>query len=383
MEQTFRICRVHGIEIGANWSLLVIAWLITWGLAAGVLPEAVPGASTVAYWSTAILAAALFFASLVAHELSHAVVARRHGVEVSQITLWMFGGVAKMADDDPDPSTELRVGAIGPLTSLGAAAVAALVAAGLGLVGPFELVSASLWWLAWINALLAVFNMLPAFPLDGGRVLRALLWRRWGDKVRATQTAGATGEAFGYGLVALGLLASLGGAFVSGLWFVFLGWFLLSAARAEAAVVTRHELLDGVLAADVMTPNPVVVGPELTIAELVEDHILRDRHTAYPVVAPTGQVLGLVTLEHVRRVPAAERTRRTVAEVGHRLSQIPRCQVDRPVVELIGELATSRVGRALVFDGSDLVGIISRTDLVQALHLRTELGVRAPAPAGA
>jgi Zn-dependent protease len=370
MEQTVRLGRIRGIDIGANWSLLVIAWLITWGLADGVLPEAVPGRSTLAYWGVGIFASVLFFASLVLHELSHALVARRHGVEVKRITLWLFGGVAQLESDNPDPATEMRVGVVGPVVSLAIGGFVAVLAAALQPVEPFAIVAASLWWLAAINILLGLFNLAPAFPLDGGRVLRALLWRHWGDRVRATVAAARAGEVVAYVLVLLGVLEITGGALIGGIWFVFLGWFLLSAARAESAVVTRDVLLAGVTAKDVMTPHPMVAPAHLTVERFIDDVLFRHRHSAYPVVDPGGYPVGLVTLDRVRRVDPALRPVTMISTIAHDLAEVPRCQADDALTDVIAALGPSPVGRLLVFDGADLVGILAPGDIVRAIELR-------------
>jgi Zn-dependent protease len=189
----------------------------------------------------ALLTTAGFYAGLIAHELSHAVVAQRHGVLVKGIVLWMFGGVAQLEGDTPDARAELRVAAAGPATSLGIAGVTALVAWLLGVIGASSLMVAAVWWLAGINALLAAFNLLPAFPLDGGRILRAALWHRWSDRMKATAVAAKVGQVVGYGLIAIGILEFLagGGAF-GGLWLALVGWFITGAARQQNERVSER-----------------------------------------------------------------------------------------------------------------------------------------------
>jgi len=374
VESNIRLFRLRGVEIGANWSLLVIAWLITWGLAGTVLPAAVPDRPALAYWATALITAALFFASLITHEMGHAIVARRHGVQVEQITLWLFGGVAKLQSDDPDPAAELRVGAVGPMVSLGIGLVAGVAAVAIGTVDALELQAAALLWLSWINVLLAVFNILPAFPLDGGRVLRAALWQRWDDRVRATVAAAKVGEAFAYGMIFLGFLAFAGGAWLSGVWFAFLGWFLLLAARAEAMVVTQQDALDGLTVAELMTHDPVVAPAQISVTELIDDYLFRFRHSAYPVVDDLGRPVGLVTLERLRTVPPAARSTTDVRAIAFAMDEVPCRQANEPALDLLAELARSRPGRALVLDGTHLVGIVSKTDIVRILDLRAALG---------
>jgi Zn-dependent protease len=234
MNESLHFGRVGGIRIGANWSLFPIFFLIAWSLAVVLLPAAAPGFTGSAYWFFALLTAAAFYASLLAHELSHAFVARRHGVSVRGIVLWLFGGVAQLEGDMPDARSELQVAAAGPAMSLGIAAVAAAVAWFLGFIGASPIMVAAVSWLAGINALLAAFNLLPAFPLDGGRILRAVLWRRWSDRVRATAVAAKVGQIAGYGLIAVGVVEFLaGGGALGGIWLALIGWFITVAARQQ------------------------------------------------------------------------------------------------------------------------------------------------------
>jgi|SRR5436305_534922 Zn-dependent protease len=244
MSESLHLGRIGGIRIGANWSLLPILFLISWSLAVVLLPAAAPGFTGWGYWFFALLTAAAFYASLLAHELSHAFLARRHGVAVRGIVLWLFGGVAQLEGDTPDARSELQVAAAGPATSLGIAAIAAVLAWLLDLVGASSLMVAAASWLAGVNALLAVFNLLPAFPLDGGRILRALLWRRWSDRLRATAVAAKVGQIAGYGVIAVGALEFLvGGGALGGIWLALVGWFITVAARQQnERVIARGAL---------------------------------------------------------------------------------------------------------------------------------------------
>jgi Zn-dependent protease len=241
MNESFHLGRIGGIRIGLNWSLLPIFLLIAWSLAVVMLPAAAPGFTGWGYWFFALLTAAAFYASLLAHELSHAFVARRHGVSVSRIVLWLFGGVAQLEGDTPDARAELQVAAAGPAMSLGIAGVAAVLAWLLDLIGASPLMVAAVSWLAGINALLAAFNLLPAFPLDGGRILRAFLWRRWADRVRATAVAAKVGQVAGYGLIVVGAVEFLaGGGALGGIWLAVIGWFITVAARQQTEQVMKR-----------------------------------------------------------------------------------------------------------------------------------------------
>ncbi len=373
MEETLPLGRVAGVRIGANWSLLVVFWLIAWSLADSGLPHAAPHHSSAAYWIAGVATAVVFYACLLAHELAHAVVARRSGIVVEGIVLWLFGGVSRLKGEAATARTELRVALAGPATSLalGLAFWAVTVAIG----GRGSLVAAATGWLGWINAILAVFNLAPAFPLDGGRVLRALLWQRSGDRPAATAAAGRAGEAFAYLLVAFGLLAFFGGAGIGGLWLVFLGWFVLLAARSEAASSALASELAGVTAADVMTPHPIVAPAAVTVERLLDEWVYPNHCSTFPIVDAGGQLVGLVTLRRLKRVPAHYRATATAAEVACPLAEVVTCSPEEPLIPVIRRMAASSDQRALVLDGGELVGIISPTDVTRA-HERAQLGRR-------
>lgn len=380
MERDVRLGRIAGIEVGLNWSLLVVFWLIAWSLASGVFPELYPGQEATAYWIAAVVAAVVFFGSLLAHELGHALLARRKGVTVDGITLWLFGGVARLRGETMDPGAELRITAIGPGISLAAAVLFALIAFGLLALDAPELVVGVPVWLAIINASLAVFNLLPAFPLDGGRVLRAWLWRRRNDRVSATRTAAAVGRAFGYGMIALGLLEFALVASIGGLWFVFLGWFLLGAARAEESQTLLRAALRDVRAGHIMSTDPVSVPAWLSVQSFIDDYAMVQRFTSYPVEDDGGSVVGLVTLARVKAVPPDARDRTTVGEIACPLEEVVTVALDEPAVRLLERMQECEDGRALVFDEGRVVGIVSPRDVQRALELAGLRGGSAGTP---
>ncbi len=268
MTPTFRLGRVRGIELAANWSVVVIAGLLTWGLAVNVLPAADPGRPAAAYWIVALVAAVCFFAALLAHELSHSLMARRHGVEVRQITLWLLGGVSQLEGPSPNARAELQIAVVGPLTSLALGVAAGSLALVTGLDPGLDLLSGALWWLALINLVLGVFNLVPAFPLDGGRVLRAVLWSRWDDEDRATAAAARAGRGFGLTLVAGGLALLVFGQPLDGIWFALIGWFLVTASASEAEATGHRHALRGATVETVMTSHPVVVAASVPVTAL-------------------------------------------------------------------------------------------------------------------
>jgi Zn-dependent protease/predicted transcriptional regulator len=369
MNETLRLGHIAGIRIGVNWSVLVIFTLILVGLAAGRFPLDYPGLDPVAYAVAGGVAAVVFFLSLLAHEMAHAIVARRNGIAVEGITLWLFGGVAKLLGEADDPAADLRIAGVGPLVSLvlGAGfAVLALAASGLGLEG---LPVGVLGWLAVINVVLAVFNLVPAAPLDGGRILRALLWRRRGDRTSAAITAARAGRTFGFVLVGLGLLEIILVPGFAGLWFVLIGWFIVTAAGAEEQYARVQGALAGVRVGDVMTRDPVAVPPTLLVSDLLDDYIWRNRFSAFPVVDPYGHVHGLVTLNRLKEVPPERRGQLTVSDIACPLDEVPQATSEQYLLDLLIEMQGGEDGRALVMDAGRLVGIVSPRDVARMLEL--------------
>jgi Zn-dependent protease len=378
MHESIRLGTLRGIAIGCNWSVLAIAALIAWGLADGYLPEAAPGYSGVEYWAIAAFAVVLFFGSLLAHELSHSLVAQRRGVQVDSITLWLFGGVARLRGEAPTPRAELAIASAGPAMSLSATLVFGGAAAALAGIGAPELVYATFGWLALINGILALFNLAPAAPLDGGRILHAIVWGLTDDRHRATRVASGAGRVFGYLLIGIGV-ASIMGGYIGGAWFALIGWFVITAANAEAT----HALLEGALAGvrvrDVMTPNPVVVRADHAIDVLLEQAFLRHHCSSFPVVDEHGQVLGLLTLRRVRHVPQEDRVLRTAREIAIPLDQLAIVHPDDRIVEVLehADPDAGGDGRMLVFDADHLVGIVSPNDVNRAVQLAALRGERA------
>ncbi len=368
MEETFRIGRFAGIRVGVNWSVLVVFWLIVWGLASR-LPADYPGHAEETYWLAGAVAALVFYGALLAHELGHALTARRRGIPVEGITLWLFGGVTRMRAEATSPAGALRVALVGPLVSLAAAGLFGVLVLALDSVGAPALVEGMARWLARINLLLAAFNLVPAAPLDGGRVLQAVLWWRWGDRVAASVTAAQAGRAFGYVLVGLGLLDVLAGTGLGGLWFVFLGWFLVAAARTEQDSAEARVGLQGVRVADIMTADPVVVPGWLTVDAFVEDYALPHRLSAFPVRSFDGALSGLVTLDAVKRVPPNQRGAVRVEDLMVPVEHVAIARSDEMVLDVLERTSPPHARRALVIDDGRLVGVVSSAELTRALEI--------------
>lgn len=369
MHPSLPLGRIAGIKVAAHWSLVVVVWLIAWSLADTVLPASAPGASDLVYWCVGFGAALTFFACLLAHELAHSIVARRRGVAVQGIVLWLFGGVSQLDDDGTATAdAELGIAVAGPATSAAIAVGLLAVTRALDAWGGAPVVAASAGWLGWMNAVLAAFNMVPAFPLDGGRVLQAWLWRRSGDKPASTLIAARAGRIFAFVLIGLGIVQFAVGAGLSGLWLLFLGWFLLSTSTAEASGSIAESELTGLRVRSAMSPDPVVVPEGLTVGNLVRDWMHRSRFTTFPIVDIAGRVVGMVTMRRVKRVRSDRWDDTSLASVACPPDEIVRCGPNDPLLRVIHRMNRSTDQRALVFDDGRLVGILSPSDVSRAVE---------------
>src|SRR5229473_4722904 len=303
MAPTIRLGKILGIEVGLNWSLVLFYALIVWTLATDVLPVDVKNQGALTYWVVGAVGGVVFYACLLAHELAHALVARRYGVKVSGITLWLFGGVSKLDGEPPSAGAEALIAGVGPLTSLAVALVVLL----LSLLPLPALVADLFAWLAFVNLALAVFNLVPAFPLDGGRLLSSFFWWRSGSRQRGVHSAVRIGRVFAYLMIAFGALLLFTGSVLNGIWIAFVGWFLLSAGSSEEVGTTVRGLLSSVPVSAAMT-SPVVTIPDwLTIEQFLESIAPQHAFTTYPVHDPSGKLTGIVRLGDLVRMPAGAR----------------------------------------------------------------------------
>jgi Zn-dependent protease len=367
MGETFSLGRIFGIRVGVNWSVLVIVALLAYGLAAGEFPAAAPRHPVAEYVVAAVVTAVAYMGSLLAHELAHSLVARHNGLEVEGITLWLLGGVSRLQGEVADPGAEVRVAGVGPLVSLILGGLFLLVAWLAHAAGVGGVVVVALAWLGGINVLLAVFNVIPAAPLDGGRLLRAVLWRITGDRLKAAVWSARSGEVFGWALVVIAAYLVLVRRDYSWLWFALLGWFLISAATAEGQQAVLQSRLRAVAVRQIMTPNPVTVPASATVAWFLHDYVPWHRHSAFPVVAD-GRTVGLVTVHGANKVPAGERGQATLRDAACPLSQVARATPDEPVADVLPRLNACSEGRALVFTDGQLAGIVSSADISRALE---------------
>ena len=394
MRATVSLGRWAGVPVGANAGVLVILVLVGFALGVWHFPTLYPGEPAWSYALAGSAAALLLVFSILVHELSHAVVAQANGIKVERIVLWLLGGVSELRGEPRTPAVDLAVAVVGPLTSLvlsgvfGLAAVGALAVIGQGLT------SATLAYLAAINVLLAVFNLVPAAPLDGGRVLRATVWWLTGNRVKAAVIAARAGRIFGLALIVLGIGGALLWGWFGGLWLALIGFFLVNAAMAEEQSVTVGEQLRGVRVRDVMSPRPVTAFPSVRVSDFIDDVVLRERFSTYPLVDSAGQLAGLVTLNRIRSVPADRRGQTTLGEIACPPDEVPMARPDEPLVDLLPRMAGCTDGRAVVLDDAErVVAVISPRDIAQVAALadlrragplapQSELAPRVDPPAG-
>lgn len=366
------IFRFRGIEVVIDGTWFIIFFLVVVGLGGYWFPEEYPGLGVVGRWSLATLVALAVFASVLLHEFSHSLVAQGMGMEINRIVLFVFGGVAQIKGEPPDARSELLIAAAGPACSivLGGAFMTASVLVG-DLAGPS--VQGALWYLGYVNLVLVVFNMVPGFPLDGGRILRAVLWGRWGDLRRATGVVSTIGKGFAYVLIGLGFLGLLAGVLVQGLFFIFIGMFLHQAAASGYQQVALREGLSGTAVSDLMTPDPVTVPGHLTLEDLVDEYFFHHRFAAFPVVREE-ELVGVITINHVKEHPREEWASTSVQAAMTSLEGVPTLAPSDDAYEAMMRMMDSDIGRMPVVAGGRVVGIVSRSDIVGFVRTRTQLG---------
>ncbi|MFQ5665451.1 MAG: site-2 protease family protein [Candidatus Binatia bacterium] len=364
--------KVAGIQIAIDYSWIVIFLLVLWSLSAGYFPHEYPGYVGAEYWSVGVVATLLFFASVVIHELAHSLVANRLGQPVRRITLFIFGGMAHLSREPSSAAAELKIASVGPLTSLLLGVTFWLLKMAVEAVGVRVLWVATFKYLAFINVALAAFNLLPGYPLDGGRILRGLLWYRSGNMRAATARAADWGAGIAFGLMALGVLEIFGGALIGGLWLIFIGMFLRSAARASYHGVVVEQALRSATVRDLMVDDPVVVPADLTVEQAIEEHFLRRGFGGFPV-GHNGQIEGLVSLAQIKDCPAGARRQRTVRDIMRPADDAVKIAASASVSDALRRMVLSDSGRLLVTDGGQVVGLITRSGITRFMQVKTEL----------
>ena len=374
MGNGIRIGRVFGVQITLHPSWFVIAVILTYLMAAGQLPATHPGWDEGLYWVVGAVISLLFFGSVLAHELSHALVARRFGLRVRDITLFIFGGAASLEGDAQRPRDEALIAAAGPLTSLAIGAI--LVGINLT-VGQPQLAAIG-GSLGFINLTLGVFNLIPGFPMDGGRILRAVLWKARGDRNAATRNAAVVGRLFGYLLIAVGVfLIFQGSSPFNGVWLALIGWFLSNAAESAVAQMSVEHALHGIKVREVMESNPPSISPNETVADLVNERLMRGGHRSFVVLHSDGGLAGIVTLSDVRRMPRENWEAARVTDIMTRYADLATIGPDAELEAALKLLQEREVNQLPVVtdEGRTVVGLLTRAGILRLIEARMRLGV--------
>ncbi|MGI8999132.1 MAG: M50 family metallopeptidase [Candidatus Limnocylindria bacterium] len=374
MGSGWKIGRLAGIDLAIHPSWLVIAFLLTFSLADAFFPRLIPGWATGQYWLLGVGTAFLFFASVLAHEFSHAIVARRLGLKVAGITLFIFGGATSIETDSRSARDEALIALAGPGMSLliGAALL------GIGAVVPQPEVRAIVGWLGVINLVLGAFNLVPGYPMDGGRVLRAILWQVRGDPLTATRQAAMVGRIIGYLMVAGGIFWALRSRDIgSGLWLALVGWFLATAAEATMQQAGVEKSLSGVRVRDAMDATPAAISPNESVADLVNEHMLRGDDRSFLVRHPDGGLAGMVTLGDVRRLPRESWPDRRVTDIMTRYGDLATIGPDEPLADALRLIQEREVGHLPVIgeEARQPLGLVTRRGILRLIEARMKLGV--------
>ncbi len=378
---SLNIGRIIGIPVRIHYTLWLVLLLIAWSLAEGYMPQHYPGLGATTYWAIGIVSAIILFISVFLHELSHSYIAKKNGLPIARITLFFFGGVSEMSEEPKDAALEVRMAAAGPLTSfligavLGGSYYVTGLASGPAIsINPLTPVIATLYYAALLNGVLGAFNLIPAFPLDGGRVLRGSLWGRSKNLLSATANATRVSEVISLLMMAVGLFFVVFGDFINGLWIIFLGWFIRSGAETSLRQTRLTESLAGVRVGDIMTRELLSVSPDVSVQQLVSDYFLVHPHGGYPVIS-NGKLLGVVTMSSVRSIP---REKREVERVSEAMVPYERTVTVSPstlAIDALQLMAKNGVGRLVVMDGDRIAGMVTRGDLMKTMKARQDLGL--------
>lgn len=372
----FTVFRLLGFDVKIDLTWLVLALLVTWTLARGVFPFYFPELSTQTYWLMGIAGTLGLLVSIVFHELCHSLVARRYGLPIKGITLFIFGGVAEMDEEPASPKAEFLMAVAGPLASFALAFVLYAALLTVSEAGSPVSVRGVLFYLAYLNGLLAAFNLIPAFPLDGGRMLRAALWGWRGDIRWSTRISSTIGSGFGLALIALAALAVVRGNFITGMWWFLIGMFIRAAAGMSYHQLLMRDVLRGEPVRRFMNVSPMTVPPSISLQELVDDYIYKYQFKMFPV-AENARLLGCVTTREVKAVPRGDWARRTVQEVFKTCSPENTIAPDAEALEALSRMARTGSSRLMVVDKGALVGVVALKDLMRFLSLKLELEERA------
>lgn len=364
------IGRYFGIQVKLHWSWLIIFAIVTWVLAGVYFPNTFPEWSLATYVVTGVVTSLLFFLSVLVHEMAHSIIARRNGLPIDSITLFLFGGVSQLTEEPTTPELEFRMSLAGPLTSLAIGGLALGIWYSLQDVN--EPVAAVAFWLGWINVVLAGFNLIPGFPLDGGRVLRSVIWWRSRNLHSATKIASGIGRGVGFLFIFGGIFLIFAGVFFTGIWLAFIGWFLESAASSSYRQLALKETLQGHSASEIMVRECPSVPRRTSIQNLVQDYVLRTGRRCFPVVED-GHVLGLVTMHNIKDVPKESWPVKTAEEAMTPFGKMKAVGPQEDLTTVMNIMTREDINQVPVVERDQIVGMVSRDNLLNFINARTEL----------
>jgi Zn-dependent protease/CBS domain-containing protein len=367
-----KIFTIFGFEVKLDWSWFILALLITWSLAKGLFPNMYEDFSTATYWWMGVAGTIGLFFSVVFHELSHSLVARRYGTPMHGITLFVFGGMAEMTDEPNSPKSEAFMAVIGPITS---------IIIGLICLGVYHLwhgtlsqnpIGGVINYLGFINLVLAAFNLIPAYPLDGGRILRSILWHFKNNLKKATSIASKIGSGFGIFLLVLGVINIISGNFIGGIWIFLIGLFIRGAAQSSYQQLLIKQALAGEKVSRFMKKEPISVSPELSVDDLVEDYLYKYHHKMFPVM-DSNRLVGCVTINDVKNIKRDERDRHKVAEIADDCSDSNTISADTDAVKALSRMRKNQKSRLMVMENGNLVGMLTLKDMLEFLNMKMDL----------
>ncbi len=366
-----KLFRLFGFTVSADASWLIIAFLIVWSLASGVFPAYYKGLEKSTYWWMGVAGALGLFVSIIFHEFWHSLIARRYGLKISGITLFIFGGVSQMTEEPNSPTVEFFMAVAGPVSSFVLAGIFYLVALSAASYVPPPY-TAVLLYLAYLNVLLGIFNLLPAFPLDGGRVLRSILWRAKGQLQWATRIASKIGEGFGAAMMIMGIVSFIYSSIISGIWWFLIGMFLRNASQASYRQLLVKRALQGEHVKRFMKPELITVNPSVTLAQLMEDYIYRYHYKMFPVV-DREKLMGVVTINQLKEVPRGEWGSHTVKEIAETCTEGNTIDPEADATQAIEKMNRAGTSRLMVIDRGKLVGILALRDLLKFLAIKMDM----------
>lgn len=374
MGRGIKLFKILGIQISLDYTWFIVFGLVAWSLAQGYFPLTVPGLGIYTYVFIGIISAILLFVCVLIHELSHSYTSNRLGLDIKEIKLFIFGGVAQLTKEPEDPATELKIAVAGPAASIALAGIFWILTQLVKTFHLYPIAAAIFEYLTTINIVLVVFNMIPGFPLDGGRVLRAIWWKKTGDIQKATQAASKAGKGFSLLLILFGFTQIFFGNFVGGLWMVFIGMFLQQAAESSYSQLLVKKALEKIKVGDAMTKNVVVLAEDSTLATAVEKYFFGYHFVGFPV-ASDGRIVGIITLNNARVIPKELWATTLVRDVMNRITPDIILSPEDNAMDALSRMINLDIGRVLVMDNGKLVGIITRRDIMKLMEFKADLGV--------